>query len=73
MLGGLRFAHITLPVTAPPSVTTDRTTRNHQGSEHLYLTVWVREPEAMYADNADRMSSAEQDVLCSAYRNDSGP
>ncbi|MDF2460153.1 MAG: hypothetical protein K0S79_2569 [Nitrospira sp.] len=73
MLGGLRFAHITLHVTAPPDVTTDRTIRNYQGSEHLYRTVWLREPEAMYADNADGMSSVEQDVLYSARRNDSGP
>jgi hypothetical protein len=72
MLGGVRFAHINWNLTDVQNATTDRTIRNHQGSKQQCETARPREPEEMYADNADRLSTGEQCVLSPGFRNDSG-
>lgn len=72
MLGGVRLAHTKWSLTAVQRATTDKTIPNPQGGEYQCHPIQPREPEEMYADNADRLSTAEQYVLFPGFRNDSG-
>lgn len=72
MLGGVRFAHIQWNVTAVRDATTDRTVRNHQSSEQQRHSAPSHHPEAVYANNVDRLSPAERCVLSSAIRKEPG-
>lgn len=72
MFDGVRFAHTKWNLTDVQGATTDKTIPNPQGGEHQCHPAHPREPEEMYADNADRLSIAEQYVLFPGFRNDSG-
>jgi hypothetical protein len=72
MLGGVRFAHTDWNLPDVQYATTDRIIRNHKCSEQQGHTAEPHEPEAMYADNVDRVSTTEQYVLSPGFRHDSG-
>jgi hypothetical protein len=72
MLGGVRFAHTHWNLPDVQDAATDRTIRYHQGSEHQCDLARPREPEAMYADNADRVSIMEQGVPSPDFRYEVG-
>lgn len=72
MLRGVRFAHTYWKLPYDPDVWTVRSIRNHQRREHQCKTARLREPEAVHAHNADRLSAAEQHVLLSIFHIDSG-
>jgi hypothetical protein len=72
MVGGVRFAHITLNLSDTYDATTDRAIRFHQGTEHPCRTAGFRGWEKIYDNNADKLSRPGRFVPSPGFHNHSG-